>query len=179
MNTFKQILIIIIVPILLFISCENNDPEKELPPPPCVFIFNEKLDYMNYVFVCLNDQKNEIIGYPTYEGIVKWDSSYYHFYKGYYLVSQGRITCDTNTAYLNITLDEYKSMDDTISIDYMEKKIIEKDPFAEYYVDEDGYLGTDCPECLEKDTVWPAIDTAKFHRLVDNNELEKYLKRLK
>lgn len=190
MNFIRIILLTIVSFTLLLFSCEKNNGKQALEPPPCVFKFKEGRDYPNLVYVCLNDEKTHIIGYSTYNDI-KWDtiSDIIDIYKNYYFAPQGGIICDINTAYLSITIDEYEHIDDTITIDYMEKLIIDKDPFAEYYVDENNYLVYDENskdnywlkenEQGSYDTIWHVYDTAKFHRLVDNNELGEYLIRLK
>lgn len=190
MNFIKIILLTFVSSGLLFFSCEKDNGEQELPPPPCVFKFKEGKDYLNNVYVCLDEKKTSIIGYPTYEGLQRDTATdFIDIYKNYFFVHQGKINCDTNTAYLSITIDEYEHIDDTITIDYMEKLIIDKDPFAEYYVDENNYLVYDENskdnywlkenEQGSYDTIWHVYDTAKFHRLVDNNELGEYLIRLK
>jgi hypothetical protein len=78
-----------------------------------------------------------------------------------------------------MTVVEFEEADDTLTVEDMWELIIDKDPYAEFYLDEDDYLFKRCPECVGKDTIYSVIDTAKFHHLIDNNELEKYLKRLK
>ena len=175
-----KIKLIIILTFILFSSCEENNKSKDLPPNAVVYKFksdSSREKSLNKVCVQLTKDRESILGVPGYrDPCADPADEPPHVYKDYCL--QGP-NYGLYTAYLNITKEQFQKAVDTLTRQDMEELIIDRDPYAEYYVDEDGYLGTDCPECLEKDTVWPAIDTAKFHRLVDNNELEKYLKRLK
>ena len=176
MKTIKIFLLTVIYCFVLFFLCEKNDNNTAPPPPPYVFKFKEGKDYSNKVYVKLNDEKTRIIAYPSYPDL-KYDTVI-DIYKSYYF-GHG-YTNGINTAYLDITVEEFKHADDTLDTkEEMWQLIIDKDPYAEFYVDENNYLLNHCPECLDKDTTWPNHDTAKFHRLVDNNELGKYLKRLK
>ncbi|MBN2521438.1 MAG: hypothetical protein JXB17_13070 [Bacteroidales bacterium] len=158
------------------ISCEDN-VEYFADSSPTIFLFKEGKDYSKNVYVLLNDDKTRIIGYPSYKDL-KYDTlGLLDIYKGYYFTLD--MTYGVNSAYLSLTVKEFEFADDTISVEDMEKLIIDKDPYAEFYFDENKYLLNRCSECIDKDTTWPAYDTAKLHRLIDNGELSKYLNRVK
>jgi len=139
-----------------------------------IFKFKEGKEYLiDHVFVLLSKDRKSISGYPDHS-VINLKAA--DIYKKYYLDAPNY---GLNTAYLSLTIEEFNRTWDTLQAETMDKLLIEKDPYEEYYYNEDGYLANHCPECLNKDTTWSAIDTAKFHRLVDKGELEKYLKRVK
>ena len=173
MKTINLILVLAATLNIILASCDK-DPCCIDEPADNILKFKNGKDYSKNVFVQLSDDKKSVNGHPGYKGMI--DIEPLDFYKGYYLElpNYGILT-----GYLSLTIEEYKNVPDTFNKVAIEDLIIDKDPYEEYYYDEDKYLKNDCPECLDKDTIWHAIDTAKFHRLVDNGELGKYLKRVK
>jgi len=164
----------------LFYQCKEKVSLTKNGEIPHIFKFKDGKDYSNNVFVILNEKKDRITGI---KGCIKDSIMFYStykyyldYYKGYYFEKQN---FGINTGYLSISPEDYEKVCDTMTVETMWTLLIDKDPYSEYYYDEDQYLGNSCSECEGKDTTWAALDTAKFHRLVDNGELEKYLKRVK
>ncbi|MFC2138311.1 hypothetical protein ACFLTE_09060 [Bacteroidota bacterium] len=167
---FQIFLSIIFLPFLF--SCEKVKHADS--PAGDVLKFRDGVDYSDNVYVLISEDKKRMVGYPAYKE--NFDNSAYDVYKGYHLL---KINYGINTGYLSLTFEEYGKVKDTISRKTIESLIIDRDPYSEFYYDEDNYLLNHCPECEDMDTIWPGYDTAKFHRLVDNGELEIHLKRVK
>ncbi|MCY1722823.1 hypothetical protein OU798_20920 [Prolixibacteraceae bacterium Z1-6] len=121
-------------------------------------------DYSNYVPVSLTDDKTKIHSAP---GL--WPTQWpVKLVNGYYL--NGAL--GENSGYVSITIEDYNENYTKIGIDSLNKLVIERDPYLEFYrgdlddfwVEEGGYYG---------------IDTAAINNLIRNGNLEKYFNRLK
>ena len=170
-----NLLLVIILGFSFAFSCsEDPIPVCCAEPKNHVVKFKEGNEYLvGHVYVMLNKDKSEVLGYPD-KAIV--NKSAFDYYKGYYL---NMPDFGINTGYLSMTIESFSLYWDTLNTNAIDHLLIEKDPYAEYYYDETDYLLNHCPECIGKDTMWMAIDTEKFHRLIDSAELEKYLNRVK
>ncbi len=167
----------VVIIIILFVglsSCETDNC-CTLAPPLSVYQFKEGKDYSSNVYVLLDRTRDRIIGYPSYGDVKDTNEKIIDYYKGYYY---GQGFYGMYTAFLDILIEDFQWIDDTITEKGFYGHLLDKDPFEEYYIDEDNYLANDCPECPLMDTIWPAIDTSKFHRLVDSQTIGLHLKRL-
>ncbi len=113
MKTINSSLIIFICCFILCFSCEKKDVNEKLPEPaPVIYKFRDGKNYFNNVYVALNDEKTRIIAYPSY-GDLKYDSiGIIDIYKGYYFVPMGCFNYGINTAYLDMTVEEFEHADD-------------------------------------------------------------------
>jgi len=182
MKTINLLLILSATLNIILVSCDKDPCCADLPTTD-VLKFKDGKDYSNNVFVLLSEDKKGVNVYPDYMTEIKPLDNY----KGYYLKLPNY---GVLTGYLSLTIEEYKNVPDTFNKVAIENLIIDKDPYEEYYYDEDNYLvfgegednywlkkNDECSECY--DTIWHVYDTSKFHRLVDNGELGRYLKRVK
>ena len=78
-----------------------------------------------------------------------------------------------NTAYLNLSREEYNKLEIKPSPDSLFKLIIEKDPFTEFYqrMDENGIF--------RNENGYYGIDTTLINNLIKKGELTKYFDRIK
>lgn len=174
MKTKKALFLILISIFILQFSCEENDNISQSAEPwVVIYKFKPDKDYTGNVYVRLNSEKNRITAYPSYPDVEN-EVDYTDSYKGYYL---GNGYNGIYTAFLDISIEDFQYIDDTITVAGLYAHIIDKNPFEELYSDPDRALFNSCPQCVEMDTTWLAVDTVKFHEFVDNNELEKYLKK--
>ncbi|MFC0878543.1 hypothetical protein ACE01N_18255 [Saccharicrinis sp. FJH2] len=172
----KSGLSLLLVIILLGLSACSDNNECCSTPAKQIFKFKDGKEYLvNNVYVLLDKNKENMVAYPGPKD-VQMEYPAFDIYKGYYLEQPNY---GINTAYTSISISDYINTPDNFTAEMLEAAIIEKDPYEEYYLDETGYLLNLCPECAEKDTLWSALDSLKFHNLVDNNELEIYLKRVR
>ena len=145
--------------------CDRGDSYMTEPPPQ---IYKLKGDYIDKVCVGLTEDKSRIIVYPDMtsncgnpnKSPLKVDS-------GYYL----DICCNygVNSSYLSLSKKDYK---DYIPRDSMYKMILDKDPYEEYYIDEDGILTKSCTDCY-------VMDTALLNDIIAEGTLADYFKKLK
>ncbi|MFV0267307.1 MAG: hypothetical protein ACK5HT_09250 [Draconibacterium sp.] len=134
-------------------------------PDDIIEIYNFKgQDYSNYAPVSLSDDKTKIHSAP---GALptQWPAK---LANGYYLNG----TLGKNSGYLSMTIEDFNKNDTKIVIDSLNKLVIERDPYLEFYrgkkdnfwVEEGGYYG---------------IDTAAINDLIISGKLEKYFDKLK
>jgi hypothetical protein len=167
-----RITFLIIVILAFTFSCEQDPPDPIDSVP--VYKFKNGTDYTQYVQVTLNRDKTRVISFPMYGREKTYQNLIIDYYKGYYL---GGLYYP-NSAILDILIEDYDSVYNNLSEYTLEDHILEKEPFEEFYYDSERYLNNSCPECLEKDTIWLGVDTAKFHQLVNENTLDLYLERI-
>lgn len=99
--------------------------------PPTV-VYKTKADYSQYVPVTLSADKNQIVAYPAITDI------YYkgklaipvQLTKGYWLDNRG---IGPNSAFLEITYEEYRELKEVPRLDDLYKRIKDRDPFTEIY----------------------------------------------
>lgn len=164
---------LIISEMLLCLSCTPDCCDE---PAYSILKFKDGKDSLiNYVYVNLNNDKTRMIAYPSAIDYEIIRDTAFDVYKSYYYEQPNY---GVNTAYLNLTIKKFIEVGDTISAKTLEGLIYERDPYSEFYRDESNYLIKKCPEC-PLDTVMSVLDLTKFHTLVDEGELGKYLKRLK
>jgi hypothetical protein len=153
---------------MLLFACDDNI--SGVDPARTAILYKLKGDYINNVCIGLAKDKSRIIVYPS-----PWDpcgDSSEHpllLKNGYYI--DNKCTYGPNSAYLQFSKTEYSSIF-PISSDSMMHSILDADPYLEYYIDEADILKMSCPGCF-------VFDTAYLNILIINNELSKYLKRIK
>jgi hypothetical protein len=99
--------------------------------PPTV-VYKTKADYSQYVPVTLSADKSQIVAYPAITDI------YYkgklaipvQLNKGYWLDNRG---IGPNSAFLELTYEEYKNLKEVPRLDDLYKRIKDNDPFTEIY----------------------------------------------
>jgi len=177
-NNLKMILGMLLI--LSLCQCKKKEEHINADEPhTSILKFKEGKDYSNNMWVGMDKNAENVALYPNcnYDSLDirnKVFGKYNDLYKGYYL---NLYQIGANTAYLNYTIKEYGNVCESISSSSIDEAVIDKNPFAEYYYDVNDCLLT---SSVISDTLYKIrLDTAKFHRLVDNGELEKYLKRVK
>lgn len=96
-------------------------------------IYKTKADYSKYVPVILNAEKTEVISYPAPTDVYRNGKLAYptQLVNGYYLDNRG---IGINSAFLNITYDEYVKLKEApLLADMIGKLMLEKNPFTEIY----------------------------------------------
>lgn len=95
-------------------------------------VYKTKADYSKLVPVLLSTDKKEIVGYPAPNDIFRNGNLALPtaLANGYYLDNRG---INANTAFLNITYDEYSKLKTAPSLQELYNKIEDKDPFIEIY----------------------------------------------
>jgi len=128
------------------LSCKNskvnqttkNDKEeeemvgaKQTAGPPAI-IYKTKEDYADKVPVTLSEDKSEIANYPGIKDVFyKGELAYpTNLNDGFLLDNRG---LDKNSAFLNITYEEYSKLEKVPSLVEFNEMILDKDPFTEMY----------------------------------------------
>lgn len=154
--------VIVLCSVICF--CDGCNDLWTGPPPQ---IYKLKGDYINKVCVGLTEDKSRIRAYPDMKDNCGDPDNYpLKVDSGYYL--DDCCNYGVTSAYLSLSKEDYKEY---IPRDSMYKMIIDKDPYEEYYVDENRILiksGTEC--CV--------LDTALLNEIIKNKKLEEYFKRL-
>ena len=109
---------------------ENNPVDYSIGP--ATIIYKTKNDYFDKISVTLNDDKTKIVSYPGpkdvyYNGQLAYPTK---LNNGYMLDNRG---INKNTAFLNITYEEYSKRTEAPSLSEMMNMIIDKEPFIEIY----------------------------------------------
>lgn len=128
--------LITILGILSVFSCNKNfkNADKNFnplyTPGPRAYVYKTNADYSNKVPVILSEDKKTIISYPHPNDLKAGDT----FLKptvlidNYYLDNKG---VQANTAFLDISFEEYGSYTEAPSLNYLESKLLDKNPFLE------------------------------------------------
>ncbi|MBB78911.1 MAG: hypothetical protein CL844_07920 [Crocinitomicaceae bacterium] len=91
------------------------------------------MDYSKNVPVILSSDKSKIISYPSPKDVFyKENFAYPTKLTDGFLMDNIGISC--NSAYLNLTLEEYSKYDEIPSLENLYKMIIDKDPISDYYI---------------------------------------------
>jgi len=172
-NTILKLLALFLLLCLVTAGCDNDTPP--LDPSIHINIYKTKNDYFNNVHINLKDGK--VYYKPSLHGKVDLDENgepHYRFrvklHKGYIL---GIEESCTHAAFLSYTIEEYYNMENdpespTIpSIVELTEHIIDQDPFTEFYTDP------------YSPAIFQRSDSTLINQIIDENELEKYFKRLK
>ena len=120
--------------IILLAACKSHhkyvDFKADYSPGPHVIVYKTKADYRLNVPVVLSEDKTKIVSYPAKEDIKNIDGfTYPEKLKNGYLLDKRGIT--KNTAFLDITYEEYFNLSGEIDITTI--KILDPDPFTEIY----------------------------------------------
>ncbi|MFW5850912.1 MAG: hypothetical protein ACOCWB_01685 [Bacteroidota bacterium] len=143
-------------------------------PAPALRIYKLKGDYIHNVCVGLSKDKTRIVAYPSPSGNCgDTATSPFTMKDGYYL--DGCCTYGVNSAYLSVTKAEYQKMY-PLSRDSMYSLILDKDPYAEFYIDEDNVLEI---KEIPDTTHYFTLDTALLNDIITRKELDVYFKKLK
>jgi hypothetical protein len=160
MRNVLKVLIINTICTVLLASC-HKDAEG-----PVVGIYKYRGDYADLVPVLISkDDTTKIVGLPSYDNI--YIQKPIKFHKGYY--AKGIFLFGTRTAYLSITWEKYGQFPSQPDNDTLEKLILDRHPFLEYWEDEGDVLHEP----------YNGFDTAKLNRIIDAGEMAKYFKRIK
>jgi hypothetical protein len=116
---------------------KNNNMEsemsgnKEMAGPP-VIVYQTKADFFDKVPVTLSQDKSEVISYPGVKDIFfNGEFSYpTKLNNGYLLDNRG---IDPNSAFLNLSYEEYSKLQTYPTKSELYSLILEKDPFTEMY----------------------------------------------
>lgn len=146
MKTISFLLGVFAIPII-FVSCNKDeidyaDESIIVNSEPSISIYKTKNDYRNFIAVII-DSFDNVVAYPVYnlnspsisidsKGIVKYKNRW--FLKSGYIVEK-EISYDK--VFTNITFQEQvdfiKSSGNVITGDWYRPRIIDKQPFKEYY----------------------------------------------
>ncbi|MEI8045891.1 MAG: hypothetical protein WCI92_00825 [Bacteroidota bacterium] len=132
---FAQFIILIT---MISSCCTAKKAEKEQSGPmvtiagPQVIIYKTKKDYSKLVPISLSEDKKTIVSYPDvkdvyYNGNLAYPTP---LHDGFLLDNRG-IT--KNTAFINLTYDEYSKLAKTPTADQLIKMIIDTDPLTKMY----------------------------------------------
>lgn len=156
----RLIIISILSVFTLFCSCQKVKVSDTL-----IQIYKFKsIDYSNNAPVELSMDKTKITSHSSELNIrwpIKLDS-------GYYLNG----SMDVNSGYLSYTIEEYNSLEPLPGVDVLYSKLIESDPYLEYYQRNDD--GT-----FSNENGANGIDTVMINGLIRTGKLENYFERLK
>ncbi|MCB9227410.1 MAG: hypothetical protein H6578_09620 [Chitinophagales bacterium] len=129
-------ILITLIGIFSFLSCNKNlkNADKNFSPlftpGPRAYVYKTNADYSNKVPVILSEDKKTIISYP-HPNDVKTGNSFLtptKLLQDYYLDNKG---IQINTAFLDISFEEYSSYTEVPPLSYLESKILDKNPFTE------------------------------------------------
>lgn len=98
-------------------------------PGPNVIIYQLNGNWENLVPVTLSEDRTKIVAYPGPLDLQKMKPPMY-LKHGWWLDTRG---ISENTAFLSITLDEYKTYKETLSLEEMKQKIKVLKPFKRMY----------------------------------------------
>ncbi len=127
------------------LSCKNskvnqsqqNEKEEEMEGAkntagPPVIIYKTKDDYFDKVPVTLSEDKSEIASYPGIKDVFLGGEPAYptNLNDGFLLDNRG---VDKNSAFLNLTYEEYSKLKEVPSLEELNEMIIDRDPFTELY----------------------------------------------
>ncbi len=97
---------------------------------PAAIVYSTNNDYRHNVAVTLNDAGTLIMSYPDPADVRRTDPTPIDLGDGYLLDRRG---ISPNTAFLDITYDEYASLDSTPTADELLRHVVARSPFAEMY----------------------------------------------
>ncbi len=160
---------IIVFAIFFLFSCSRQIIED--PPRIHVLIYKTNADYFDYINIwgTNHDHANNISITDRFN-FENGDTTYLYRWK----LEQGYVADYTeiwHTDYFtNISFKEmlrYNESNGMFPFDSIKKRIVDKDPFVEFYVDDKDYFYR-MPEPIDK-----------LNEIIRNGEMEKYLHRLK
>jgi hypothetical protein len=110
---------------------ESISSTKQITGPATV-IYKTKADYSKFIPVVLSDDGSKIISYPDPQDVKDADMlrTPSALHQGYWLDNKG---ISLKTVFINITYEEYSKMASPPSLQEMYSKIIDKNPFTEFY----------------------------------------------
>jgi hypothetical protein len=108
----------------------NNRISDSNANVPSVLVYKTKSDYLKFVPITLSSDKSRIISYPHPSDLEQSINDYLpsKLARGYLLDNKG---ISPNTAFLNITYEEYSKLEYVPSLDDLYKMIIDKNPILE------------------------------------------------
>lgn len=114
-----------------FAGCKSKESVVSYTSEPAI-IYTTKANYGNNVVVTLNADKSEIVAYPApkdvyYKGKLAKPTA---LQDGFWLDNRG---IGPNSAFLNITYEEYSKLTQAPSLADLTKMIADKDPFVSIY----------------------------------------------
>lgn len=131
-----RIILALTIALGAMVSCKTKQPATvsnnatNIGTPTVVY--KTKADYSKYVPVTLSADKSQIVAYPIakdlyYNGKLAKPTQ---LNDGYWLDNRG---INPNSAFLDITYEDYLKNDDIMPLTEMYKHVIDKDPFTEIY----------------------------------------------
>jgi hypothetical protein len=135
----KHPTIVPIVLLIILISCSHqpnktsneNTVGQHVTGPPTIF-YKTKSDYSNFVFVQLDENREEIISFPApsdIRGNMKINEPI-ALENGFLLDQRGIYP---NSAFLDITFEDYSKLSSTPSNEQLKALILDNDPFISMY----------------------------------------------
>ncbi|MFO7851928.1 MAG: hypothetical protein ACQERS_10355 [Bacteroidota bacterium] len=149
--------------ILFFIitcSCDEGSDRDTT-----IWVYKMVTDYSNNAPVELSPDKTKIVSIPG-ELNLRWPVG---LIDEYFLGG----SMGPNTAYLNLSREEYNELEIKPSPDSLYKLIIEKNPFTEFYqrMDVNGFF--------RNENGYYGIDTTLINNIIKEGKLTKYFDRIK
>jgi len=138
----KVLSLAFVLSMLIFISCNqvsnNQNPSSEQQnqvvsvPGPEAIIYKTTANFNNMVPIIMNAEKTEIVSFPApgdlkYKGEIALPTV---LESGFLLDNRG---INENAVFLNITYEEYMTLDKAPSKDELYNLIIDRDPFIIMY----------------------------------------------
>ena len=129
-STFTIYSLILILNISFSIDLFANSTNNTDSPP--VIIYKTKKNYNKNVAITLSDDKSTIVSYPDPRDVGENGNYCYptRLKRGYLLDNRG---IDQNVVFLSITYEEYAKLKKPLSIEEMQKIIIDKNPIKKMY----------------------------------------------
>ncbi|MFH1212164.1 MAG: hypothetical protein V1659_04540 [Candidatus Woesearchaeota archaeon] len=155
----KKIMIVLLVVLALIVSgCSLKEKCEGCGGTLTYSIYKTRENYSNNVFVRVSQDKTRVTGYPD----IRDSCGPKLMNDGYYAGGWGE-----NTAFVNITCEEYKQLDKTPGPTELYSKIIDFDPFLEIY------------ECPIKTSGPSQRDRDYWNEHIKNGTLGEVCKRVK
>lgn len=142
MNKIFTLPILVLLIPLLFFSCtrkaqsvstsdHKTSKDPAMAAPPCI-IYQTTRDYSSYVPVELSEDQLRISSFPAVSDILKQGDAVYPtvLANGFLLDNRG---IGPNVAFLNITYEAYKQLDETPQAEDLFKQLLDKDPLVIMY----------------------------------------------
>ena len=111
----------------------DNDIKKMISGDIPTIVYKTKKDYAKFVFVTMNKDKTKIISYPHPRDLNSNGKLLMpiELSNGYYLDQKG---ISENSVFTSITYEKYASLEEPLSISFLESSIIDKSPFIEFHI---------------------------------------------
>jgi len=155
----------IIIALISLLSC-NNKSKKDIIAPPHLIKF--KGNYTKNVIVLLNQNKTNIVGFPSKNDCMGSSSCFIQDVHNGYVYDAYCCLAGLNSGVLDIKRDKYN--DDTVTKDILMTHLLDKDPFVEFWEMKVEFVF---------DSMKGNTDTTFINKIIDDGKIETYFNRIK